>query len=188
MYYKISDFVSDFDLETAATLKVFNNLTDKSLDQKVTEKGRSLGKIAWHIAGAFGEIGSTALLQVYRADEKPMPDTAKTIADEYSKSAASLKEAVLKEWNDKSLNEQINMYGETWTKGQTLSALLVHQMHHCTYASGRIKSSWRLWSGIRRMGKYGDAPSGIICLSINLKVNITCFNCEFFLLKMANLF
>ena len=81
MYYKISDFVSDFDLETAATLKIINNLTDKSLDQKVTEKGRSLGKIAWHIAGAFGEIGSTAKLQVYCIDEKSMPNSAKAIAD-----------------------------------------------------------------------------------------------------------
>ena len=27
MYYKISDFVSDFDLETATTLKVINNLS-----------------------------------------------------------------------------------------------------------------------------------------------------------------
>src|ERR1035437_3403665 len=130
MYYKISDFVSDFDLETAATLKIFNNLTDKSLDQKVTEKGRSLGKIAWHITGAFGEIGSTALLQVYRADEKPMPKSAKIIAEEYSKSAESLKDAVVKGWNDESLKEEINMYGQTWTKGQTLSTLLVHQMHH----------------------------------------------------------
>src|SRR5664280_2880437 len=108
MYYKISDFVSDFDLETAATLKIFNNLTDKSLDQKVTEKGRSLGKIAWHITGAFGEIGSTALLQVYRADEKPMPKSAKIISEEYSKSAASLKNAVIKKWNDESLKEEIN--------------------------------------------------------------------------------
>src|ERR1039457_5154426 len=105
MYYKISDFVSDFDLETAVTLKVMNILSDKSLDQKVTEKGRSLGKIAWHITGAFGEIGSTALLQVYRSDEKPMPNSAKTTADEYSKSAASLKAAVLNEWNDDSLKE-----------------------------------------------------------------------------------
>src|ERR1035437_9637795 len=126
MYNKISDFISDFDLETATTLKVINNLIDKSLDQKVTEKGRSLGKIAWHIAGAFGEIGSTALLQVYRVDEKPTPNSAKSIAGEYSKSAASLKAAVLKDWNDDSLKEEINMYGETWTKGQTLSALLVH--------------------------------------------------------------
>src|ERR1039457_3935935 len=152
MYYKISDFVSDFDLETAVTLKVMNSLSDKSLDQKVTEKGRSLGKIAWHITGAFGEIGSTALLQVYRSDEKPMPNSAKTIADEYLKSAASLKAAVLKEWNDDSLKEEINMYGQTWTKRQTLTTLLVHQMHH----RGQMTVLMRQ-AGLKVPGVYGPA-------------------------------
>jgi uncharacterized damage-inducible protein DinB len=152
MYYKISDFISDFDSETAATLKIFNNLTDKSLDQKVTAKGRSLGKIAWHITGAFGEIGSTALLQVDRTDEKPMPRSAKTIADEYSKSAESLKADVLKEWNDDSLNDKINMYGESWTKGQTLSTLLVHQIHH----RGQMTVLMRQ-AGLKVPGVYGPA-------------------------------
>ena len=152
MYYKISDFVSDFDLEIAVTLKVMNSLSDKSLDQKVTEKGRSLGKIAWHITGAFGEIGSTALLQVYRSDEKPMPNSAKTIADEYLKSAASLKAAVLKEWNDDSLKEEINMYGQTWTKSQTLTTLLVHQMHH----RGQMTVLMRQ-AGLKVPGVYGPA-------------------------------
>jgi uncharacterized damage-inducible protein DinB len=152
MYYKISDFVADFDLETAATLKIFNNLTDKSLDQKVTEKGRSLGKIAWHITGAFGEIGSTALLQVYRADEKPMPKSAKIISEEYSKSATSLKDSVVKGWNDESLKEEINMYGQTWTKGQTLSTLLVHQIHH----RGQMTVLMRQ-AGLKVPGIYGPA-------------------------------
>jgi uncharacterized damage-inducible protein DinB len=152
MYYKISDFITEFDLETATTLKIINNLTDKSLDQKVSEKGRSLGKIAWHIAGSFGEIGSTAKLQVYCFDEKSMPNSAKAIADEYSKSAASLKDAVLKGWNDDSLKEEINMYGETWTKGQTLSALLVHQMHH----RGQMTVLMRQ-AGLKVPGVYGPA-------------------------------
>ena len=152
MYYNISDFVADFDLETEVTLKVINNLTDNSLDQKVTEKGRSLGKIAWHITGAFGEIGSTALLQVYRSDEKPMPKSAKIFAEEYSKSAASLKNAVIKGWNDESLKEEINMYGQTWTKGQTLSTLLVHQIHH----RGQMTVLMRQ-AGLKVPGIYGPA-------------------------------
>src|ERR1035437_5622685 len=152
MYYKISDFVADFDLEIAATLKIFNNLTDKSLDQKVTEKGRSLGKIAWHITGAFGEIGSTALLQVYRADEKPMPKSAKIISEEYLKTPTYLKNTVVKGWNDESLKEEIIMYGQTWTKGQTLSTLLVHQMHH----RGQMTVLMRQ-AGLKVPGIYGPA-------------------------------
>jgi len=36
MYYKISDFISDWSFESAMTLKVFKDLTDDSLNQKVT--------------------------------------------------------------------------------------------------------------------------------------------------------
>ena len=152
MYYKISDFISDFDLETAATLKVFNNLTDKSLQQKVTDKGRSLGKIAWHIAGAFGEIGSAAKLQAYLIDEKSVPSSAKSITEEYSKSAASLNAAVLKEWNDDALRQEINMYGQTWTKSQTLSTLLVHQTHHRAQMTVLMRQA-----GLIVPGVYGPA-------------------------------
>lgn len=152
MYYKISDFAEDFDLETSATLKLLNNLTDKSLSQAVSDKGRTLGKIAWHITGAFGEIGSTATLQLNRIDEKSIPVSAKAIADEYSKSAASLKDAVLKEWNDASLNDKINMYGETWTKGQALTTLLVHQIHH----RGQMTVLMRQ-AGLKVPGVYGPS-------------------------------
>lgn len=152
MYFKISDFINDFDLETSATLKIFKSLTDKSLDQKVTEKGRSLGKIAWHIAGAFSEIGSAARLEIYSIDEKSIPPCAKTIAEEYSKSASSFKEAVSKGWDDASLKEEINMYGNTWTKGQTLSVLLVHQIHH----RGQMTVLMRQ-AGLKVPGFYGPA-------------------------------
>jgi uncharacterized damage-inducible protein DinB len=152
MYSKISDFTNDFDQETEITLKVLNNLTDDSLNQKVTGKGRSLAKIAWHIAGAFGEIGATAQLQLSRIDEEPVPESAKTIVDAYSKSASSFKEVVMKEWNNESLNEEINMYGEAWTKGQTLSALIVHQIHH----RGQMTILMRQ-AGLKVPGVYGPA-------------------------------
>jgi uncharacterized damage-inducible protein DinB len=152
MYSKISEFISDFDFETSATLKILNNLTDKSLNQKVTDKGRTLGRLAWHIAGSFGEIGSTAQLPLNRIDDKPVPESASTIVNEYSKSAASLKEALMKEWSDDSLKEEINMYGQKWTRGQTLSVLLVHQIHH----RGQMTVLMRQ-AGLKVPGVYGPA-------------------------------
>ena len=81
-----------------------------------------------------------------------MPKSAKIISEEYSKSAASLKDAVVKGWNDESLKEEINMYGQTWTKGQTLSTLLVHQMHH----RGQMTVLMRQ-AGLKVPGIYGPA-------------------------------
>jgi uncharacterized damage-inducible protein DinB len=152
MYYKISDFISDFEQETAATLKILNNLTDKSLNQKVTENGRSLGKLAWHITGAFGEMGSAARLEVYIADDISMPSSAKAIVEEYSKSSSSFKEAVVKGWDDQSLKDEINMYGQIWTKSQTLTSMIVHQIHH----RGQMTVLMRQ-AGLKVPGVYGPA-------------------------------
>jgi uncharacterized damage-inducible protein DinB len=152
MYYKIEDFVNDFDLESAATLKLLNNLTDKSLNQKVTETGRSLGKIAWHITCAFSEMGTAAQLKLAAVDEKTIPVSAKAIADEYSRSSAAFKEVVQKEWTDESLTDVINMYGESWTKGQTLTVLIVHQIHH----RGQMTVLMRQ-AGLKVSGVYGPA-------------------------------
>ena len=152
MFNKISDFISEFDSETSATSKIFNNLTDKSLGQKVTENGRSLGKLAWHITGTFGEMGSAAGLQVQSIDEKSIPSSAKVIVDEYSKSASSFKEAVIKSWPDDSLQEEINMYGQTWTKSQTLTSMIVHQIHHRAQMTVLMRQA-----GLKVPGVYGPA-------------------------------
>jgi uncharacterized damage-inducible protein DinB len=152
-YLKVSDFISDFNYETEATIKMFKNLTDVSLKQKVTENGRSLGRLAWHITGSFGEMGTTAgLTALHNVDDKIVPIEATVIVDEYMKATDALKNAVTKEWKDASFKDEINMYGQTWTKGQTLSVLLVHQMHH----RGQMTVLMRQ-AGLKVPGVYGPA-------------------------------
>ena len=60
MYHAIQDFINDWKYENEATLKVFKNLTDVSLKQKVTPDSRSLGFLAWHIVISLGEMGEKA--------------------------------------------------------------------------------------------------------------------------------
>jgi uncharacterized damage-inducible protein DinB len=50
MYRKIKDFQWDWHYDLEQSVKLFNNLTDESLSRKVTENGRSLGFLAWHLA------------------------------------------------------------------------------------------------------------------------------------------
>ena len=59
----IQDFLTDWTQENDSTLKVYKNLTDASLKQKVTAEGRSLGHLAWHIVLTLGEMGAKAGLQ-----------------------------------------------------------------------------------------------------------------------------
>ncbi len=49
MYTTISNFLKEWEYESDSTIKLLNNLTDESLDQKVSGDGRSLGFIAWHL-------------------------------------------------------------------------------------------------------------------------------------------
>ena len=48
----------------------------------------------------------------------------------YERSARSLGEAVGNQWTDEMLADKIPMFGEEWTRAQTLMALIAHQTHH----------------------------------------------------------
>ena len=39
-------------------------------------------------------------------------------------------EQIAKHWTDAMLVETVPMYGEDWTRGKVLAALILHQAHH----------------------------------------------------------
>jgi uncharacterized damage-inducible protein DinB len=131
MYYKIEDFIDDWKYERDATLKIFGALTDESLKQKVTENGRSMGRLAWHITSSIGEmIGRTGLEVQVPDDNTDVPGSAKEIKDTYDSVSASLAEAVKAKWDDETLKIEDDMYGEKWKRSVTLRILIEHQIHH----------------------------------------------------------
>ena len=91
MYHKISDFLNEWKRETETTQKIFANLTDESLKQKVTPDGRSLGYLAWHIVITLGEMLNKGGFSEEAPDENSdTPNSAKDILVAYKKSSASL--------------------------------------------------------------------------------------------------
>jgi len=131
MYRTIDDFVGDWLYESRATMKILRSLTDASLGQRVTPDGRSLGLLAWHIVLTLEEMGGRAGLQVTGPGEHaPVPSQASVIASAYEEAATSLREQVKTRWTDASLLEELEMYGDKWTRGTTLAALIRHQAHH----------------------------------------------------------
>ena len=46
MYSKLTEFIEDWKYESESTLKVFENLTNNSLDFKPNKNVRSLGRLA----------------------------------------------------------------------------------------------------------------------------------------------
>ena len=153
MYRKIEDFQKFWAYEAEQTAKLFENLTDESLNRKITEDGRSLGFLAWHVALTLGEmLGKVGLTVDCPAEETEPPPSAREIAETYKKAAQSVGEEIAKNWSDETLEIEDEMYGMTWTRGTTLNLLINHQAHH----RGQITVLMRQ-AGVPIVGVYGPA-------------------------------
>ena len=152
MYYTIDDFIKDWTAESDSTLKVFSNLTDDSLHQKVYDEGRTLGFLAWHIASTIGEMMQAAGLTIEGFDsEAEQPATAAELVEKYSTFSNSLLKKVEAIPNER-LNEEFQMYGEVWKLMDIFKALVYHQIHH----RGQMTVLMRQ-AGVRVPGIYGPS-------------------------------
>ncbi|RPI13910.1 MAG: hypothetical protein EHM58_17545 [Ignavibacteriae bacterium] len=152
MYYKIEDFLKDWEYESGATLKILSALDDDSLRTQVYENGRTLSYLAWHITISLGEMMSKTGLRIDGPAEDSMPpEIAKEIKITYEKAANSLMEQI-KEWSDDTLLNEDEMYGEKWKRGTTLGVLITHQIHH----RGQMTVLMRQ-AGLKVPGIYGPS-------------------------------
>lgn len=151
MYRSIEDFRRDWDSEAKKTLNIFRALTEESISQKVTEDGRSLGYIAWHITTTIGEMFKNAGIEIDSPAGGEMPGLAGIIAA-YQKGANLVGETVGKAWKDEELEDEISMYGMNWKKRSILQGLVAHQIHH----RGQMTVLMRQ-AGLRVPGVYGPA-------------------------------
>lgn len=152
MYYKISDFESDWIYESESTIKLYGNLTDESLQQKVTGEGRTLGFLAWHITCSISEMMNRTDLKLEVINEDCEPESAAVITETYARLSHELLDAVKKNWSDASLADEVSMYGETWSKGKILSVLIVHQIHHRAQMTVLMRQA-----GLKVHGIYGPS-------------------------------
>jgi uncharacterized damage-inducible protein DinB len=153
MFRRVADFRKAWEREREGTLKILRALTDDSLSQAVTDEGRTLARLAWHLAQSIGEMmARTGLPIATPARDAPLPDRAAEIARAYETASMAVDEEIAAAWTDATLDVEDNMYGETWPRGQTLQALIVHQAHH----RGQMTVLMRQ-AGIVVPGVYGPA-------------------------------
>lgn len=153
MYRKIEDFQPSWAYETEITTKLFSNLTDESLNQKVADGGRTLGFVAWHIVLTLGEmLGKVGLAIDCPPEDAAVPASAKEIAETFEKAAKSVSAEVAQNWTDETLLIEDEMYGMIWKRGTTLSLLINHQSHH----RGQVTVLMRQ-AGVPVIGVYGPA-------------------------------
>lgn len=153
MYHTLKDFYGDWKYESESTQKVFNALTDESLNQKVYDGGRTLGFLAWHITDTIGEMLGRTGMKVFRPDEEHFKHTsAKDLQTIYKHACDSLDEKLKANWTDETLEQSDDMYGEQWKRGGTLHVLILHQAHH----RGQMTVLMRQ-AGLKVPGFYGPS-------------------------------
>jgi uncharacterized damage-inducible protein DinB len=153
MYYTIQEFLKDWKGHSETTIKIFANLTDASLSRKVYPEGRTLGFLAWHIVVSIGEMCGKIGIKADSPDENSEPpNKASEILEAYKKASSTLYNFVEKNWNDKKLAEEVNLYGELWKNGFTLGALIAHEIHH----RGQMTVLMRQ-AGLKVPGAYGPS-------------------------------
>jgi uncharacterized damage-inducible protein DinB len=153
MFASIEHFLQAWEFEAGATQNMLDVLTDESLAQEVTPQDRTLGRIAWHIVLTIHEMMTRAGLAFDApCDETKVPAKAKEIADGYRQASQAFVAALKEQWTDEMLQEDVNMYGQTWKKGFVLAVLIQHQVHH----RGQMTVLMRQ-AGLRVPGVFGPA-------------------------------
>ncbi|MFH1373995.1 MAG: DinB family protein [bacterium] len=149
----IDQFIQAWTSEAKLTHQVMQKLTDETISQKVVDDHRTLGRIAWHIVTTIPEMMEhTGLKLDLLKTDAPVPATALDIERAYVSLAAVLLEKIKQEWTNESLDIKDDMYGETWERRFTLTALIQHQVHH----RGQMTVLMRQ-AGLRVPSIYGPA-------------------------------
>lgn len=131
MYRNIADFITDWQNEAINTNKVFANITEDTKAIRINPNIRSLERLAWHITQTITEMGTKAgLFDENVLEHEPCPPTFAGIAKAHQQYNALFAQAVATRYTDANLTEEVNMYGEMWTKGTILSVIIGHEAHH----------------------------------------------------------
>ena len=131
MINTIEEFNKNWESESNNTLKLLKSLTNASLNQKVWEEGRTLGEIAWHIVNTIPEMSNHSDLKIFESviTDEIKKDT-QTLVNSYIEVSQSLLKEAESKWNNDCLVEEVDMYGEKWSKGMILQAVIAHEIHH----------------------------------------------------------
>jgi len=131
MFRKLEDFTTVYGRMRESTSKILSLLNEKNIERAVAPGHRSLGQMAWHIVTSVPEMMNRTGLGLESVDARSMPPEEpaeilrayRTVTDEL---LSKLKES----WNDETLLQTDEMYGERWPRGMTLAALVTHEAHH----------------------------------------------------------
>lgn len=131
MYYRINEFFKDWNNEVVKTTKVFSMVTEEAKAVALGDKVRTLARLAFHIPQIISQIGEqTGLLQEAELPELPLPETMEKTMTMYLDYHIRIANAIKINWGESPLREEVDLYRHKWLKGDVLSLLVQHEIHH----------------------------------------------------------
>lgn len=123
-------FIDAWMKESKATERILACLTDSKLAFRPSGFGRSLGALAWHIVTALREIGDRAGIETNGPGrDTPVPELAADILSTYVAVAGRIAVGC-RALRDEDMAAEVDVYGESWSRGRTLYVLVAHEIHH----------------------------------------------------------
>ena len=131
MLRKIDDFLKIWEYESEATLKVFKNITNETLNKNVPGYERTLGFIAWHLTVWMGAISEQTGLSIDCPEyDSEQPANISAIIETYKNASGKLANEIKSNWTDADLLKENDVYGKIWKNSKTLASIVSHQTHH----------------------------------------------------------
>lgn len=131
MYYRINDFLENWNRQAETTSAMIGMIPEAAGKTVICDQVRSLDRLAFHIPQGMVQIGIHAgLLCTAELQEDSMPDSFAETIDLYHIQHRLLKAAVSELWTDEMLTDTITMYGQQFRRGEALSLLEQHEIHH----------------------------------------------------------
>jgi uncharacterized damage-inducible protein DinB len=153
MFHTITDFIQTWQDEAKRTESLLKAFTNDTLNKPTIPGYRTLGQLASHLIETPREMLERTGLHVTGPEQNNSSlKTVQEILDEHHRVTSSVIHQVQTHWNNKSLHQTDMMYGQLWTRDQTLQALLFHLIHH----RGQMTTLMRL-QGLKVPGLYGPA-------------------------------
>lgn len=153
MFHTVTDFINVWQEEAKSTEKILAALTNESLNKQLNPNVRTIKQLAWHCIETPHELlGHTGLKITCPENRDQATASVDALIDAHRHVVSSVTHQVQTHWNNKTLHQTDNMYGETWTRSKSLAVLLFHMIHH----RGQLTVLMRL-AGLKVPGVYGPA-------------------------------
>lgn len=153
MFHSTADFIQLWEEEANNTEKLFSLLSDDFLSKELVPGLRTLKQLAWHILETPAEmLGRTGLKITGIEDRKVATASVASLLDAHRRIVNSVSHQIKTHWNNKTLHQTDDMYGEMWPRSRTLTALIFHLIHH----RGQMTVLMRI-AGLKVAGMYGPA-------------------------------